>query len=137
MQSSKQHYYQSLWSWEVWSIKAFWYDCTSFASFIGQTRLNKHTSHQKRYSSVRQLPRLQCYRYQPSKSFGAGLLRKSQNVLIKTNQTNKKIPTETCPDLIKENVQSIVKDIVVYVSENALMEHTGEAEIHEKKIVLH
>lgn len=55
------------------------------------------------------------------------------------NQPNKqkKILTETCPDLIKENVQSILKDIVVYISENALMEYTGEAEIHEKKIVLH
>lgn len=51
----------------------------------------------KIYSSVRQLPRLQCYRYQPSKSFGAGLLGKSQNVLIKTKQTNKKNPCRDMP----------------------------------------
>lgn len=72
------------------------------------------------------------------KEFWSRLAQKKSERTDK-NQTNKqnKIPTETCPDLIKKNVQSTVKDIVVYISENALIEYTGEAEIHEKKIVLH
>ena len=50
----------------------------------------------------------------------------SQNILIKKKQ-QRKIPTETCSGLIKEYVHSTVRDILVYVSQNALMKYTGEA----------
>lgn len=36
-----------------------------------------------------------------------------------------------------EYVHSIVRDTLVYVSENALMQYTDKTEIHGNKIVLH
>lgn len=83
------------------------------------------------------MPSLQWYRYQSSKSFSTGLLRKKSEGTDKKKSTKQKVPTETCPDLIKEYVHGIVRDSLVYVSENSLMEYTGEAEIHENKNVLH
>lgn len=35
-----------------------------------------------------------------------------------------------------ENVHSIGRDILIYVSENVLMDYTGEAEVYENKIAL-
>ena len=65
------------------------------------------------------------------------VLQKASSEKKSEHTDKKKNPSRDYPDLVKENVHSIGRDILVYVSENVLMEYTGEAEIHRNKIVLH